>query len=570
MTAKKQFEALKKLSVIPDADRASWLFSAKESIPFLKTNASSDHIAIYASMPCSWMMAALAPNANLTPIDREDLTQARIELDDTWVVQRSLGGGDGHRVYLEPPLAFGSNSLEGGEMLLFRRTFHGMDGREPFELSQKLVHALGVFFVDHRSAYCRLDENGDLEDVINIISEGGSDLHGRFEMVTIRAKELAEYMALSDTTLVRRFDFTRFDHGSFGGWGDPECSTAGTDDLHYNVGIGGGNGSWANGYQLIRTKMTTDDLVAQLERESSGVDKQYETFIAHDWKNKRVVEVLCAPSATANYFTKSDKPFELSPVFFRAEVLARYKADPKKYRLEERSITCRNAWNLKSYDINEEGQVHTYLCDLARLPIAEQRYWKAFNEEPKGPISKRSMQTDFHGEWATGYDPIAELKAKIGKLNEATPAWWSPRTSEVIEAVHCPATDSEKEWADEVLALDQLLVEGLVERQLRVAVETAGGTIPTDSGSLNVLQALLAARGLRADEAREVLEPLRLLHRIRSKVKGHSTSEKAELSQKALAEFGTYRAHFTKLASDCDTAFDRIFAALGLPQTPAS
>jgi len=67
--------------------------------------------------------------------------------------------------------------------------------------------------------------------------------------------------------------------------------------------------------------------------------------------------------------------------------LHRFKADPEKYSLDDRSITCRNAWYLKSYDINEAGQVHAYIGDLARLPIEEQRYWQSFNEWSNGSIS---------------------------------------------------------------------------------------------------------------------------------------------------------------------------------------
>ena len=86
--------------------------------------------------------------------------------------------------------------------------------------------------------------------------------------------------------------------------------------------------------------------------------KQYESFIAYDLKNGVVEEISCAPGATANYFTKSDLPFEITPAFFRPEVLQRYKSDPTKYTLEERSISCRGTWSLQTYDINEAGQVH--------------------------------------------------------------------------------------------------------------------------------------------------------------------------------------------------------------------
>ena len=68
---------------------------------------------------------------------------------------------------------------------------------------------------------------------------------------------------------------------------------------------------------------------------------------------------------TANYFTQSDLPFEMSPAFFHPEVLTRYKSDSDKYTLQDRSISCRGAWHLQTYDINDAGQgayVHRVLA----------------------------------------------------------------------------------------------------------------------------------------------------------------------------------------------------------------
>lgn len=577
MKPTKQFEALRSLSILPDQDRQAWLRSAEEGIDFLRNDVGSDFVVLHASMPFVWIVSAFAPNPNLYPVDHDDLQNARIDLDDTWVIQKSYGSGEGHCVYLDPPLSFDSKSLAGGELPIFRRTFHGMDRREPLEVNQKLIHCLGVFFVDHRSAYCRLDDNGDLEDVICIQSEEGTGGFDRREMVSIREKDLAQYLALSDATLVRKFDFTRVDNATFSHWGEVERATKGDDQLHYSLGLGSGNGSWAHGYQLVPSSTSVEELVAAFEAESGGrATKQYETFIAVDWKNGRVLETSCSPDATANYFTRSDKPFDVSPAFFRSEVLARYKNDPDKYRLDDRSISCRNAWYLKTYDINEDGQVHTYLCYLANLPIAEQRYWKAFNEPPKGSatlrplepprslISQRAFETDFEGNWSSEYDPLAELKRKIESLNKRVPPWWTKRSDQLLETARYPTTESTKEWADELLALDKVVVEGFIETKLKQVIDVAGGTKPIQGGSLNALMAALEARGLRAEEAASVVAPLRTLHHLRSKVTGHSSSDREALAKKALMEHMTYRAHFSALAGACDVSLDRIMAALGV------
>ena len=65
------------------------------------------------------------------------------------------------------------------------------------------------------------------------------------------------------------------------------------------------------------------------------------------------------PSATTNYFeaNKNSLPYEVSPAFFRPEVLLKYKADREKYTINEehRLISCRGGRELRTYDINEAG-----------------------------------------------------------------------------------------------------------------------------------------------------------------------------------------------------------------------
>ncbi|HBA7719378.1 TPA: hypothetical protein J1Z28_004648, partial [Escherichia coli] len=178
-----------------------------------------------------------------------------------------------------------------------------------------------------------------------------------------------------------------------------------------------------------------------------------------------------------------------------------------KYTLEERSIACRNAWYLKSYDINEAGQVHVYIGDLARLPYEEQLYWQAFNEWPKGTISKRAFQTDIVGEWYLSYEPLLALKHKISLMDKNPPIWWKPRGTVLSDAVQYPATDSIKEWGDEILALDQYLVEGFLPKPLSEIAKYEGRTIEPKWGSLRILQEALIAKSATVDEAKMLVQP---------------------------------------------------------------
>ena len=170
MTRRFNMAALKALAQAPADKAADWLIGAEVSVAFLKANARSEEIVIYASGPAVLVHGVLAPVKQVTPADQEDLMLGFVQTDESWVIQKSYGGGEGHKVYLEPPLRHAGKSLSGGEKLIFRRSFDGVQkGESPVELNQKLVHALGLHFVPERNAYSRLDERGDIEDVIRVL-----------------------------------------------------------------------------------------------------------------------------------------------------------------------------------------------------------------------------------------------------------------------------------------------------------------------------------------------------------------------------------------------------------------
>jgi hypothetical protein len=244
-------------------------------------------------------------------------------------------------------------------------------------------------------------------------------------------------------------------------------------------------------------------------------------------------------------------------VFFRPEVLTKYKADSEKYRLEDRSISCRGTWHLKTYDINAAGQVHTYVCYLRDLPYEEQLHWKQYNERPKAPISKRAFAGDFEGRWDQEYDPLTSIREFVGELVKARTSWWTLRAEDLLERVHYPVTASADEWAEELLQLDKLLVEGFEKRVLKRAATVLGRTIEPQYGSLKLVEECLI--GLAEEHAAEVVAPLRELQRLRTKIKGHAGGTEALAIKRAiLASHGTYAKHFRRLTRDCDQAIRTI------------
>jgi hypothetical protein len=561
---KRLMEALARISKLPGTDGAAWLSSAESSVEFLKQSTESDRMVLYASMPCVFIQAVLAPLEHLDPPNEEELSREFMDLDDSWAIEHVSGGGKPERVYLAPPMHGHGQTLQHGEKLVFRRSFAGSP-ECPIELSQKLVHALDLHYIPERSAYCRLDEDGDVVEVIKVTEESGDDWTQDVTAVTILAKDFAEYMRLVGMGMVIFFDFTRVRFGSFQGWSsDHKRFEHKARDLFYHGGVMPGHASHVNGRMIVRPAITLEEIVQARKEARDPANRQYATFKAINLKTGKRIEVSCNPKGLSNYFhPESTLPLEMSPVFFRAEVLHRYKADPQKYELAERSIYCRGTWSLETFDINNVGQVHTYLRYLGYLPYKEQLYWQSFNEWPKGALSKRAIATDFKGEFYTEYDSLNSLKHKIQQLDEGNRAWWQPRGQEPAKTVHYPATASAAEWANEILALDHLLIEGFRVKGLRGMLKALRRTFEPDWKSLKLLEECLIGSGVDEEDARTAVTSLRTLHDLRTILKGHSAAtKKSEAEKQAIAKFGSFRAHFAQSAAECDSALKLIMDTL--------
>lgn len=551
------------MSINPGPSDPGWVTRAEDALRMLEQLTAQDEAVLYLSGPHAVAHGLLAPTRKLTQARIKALQYSSFPEDkDTWGISREISG-EGRSIHLQPPLESWSDEFQ-GEKLFFRREFNGVErDRAAIEISQKLVHSLDLHFVAERNSYCRLDSHGDIEDVIRIIQRSDGKDAVPVDFVTILRDDLDKYMALTKQSMVMRFDFTRLDSKSFSGWQGVKTLLSDSPDLYYHHGLYSA-GSFCNGVMVFRPRITVASLIKQWEMEEDRASRQYAVFKIYDRKNGKKVETSCAPGCLSNYFQDSELPWEVSPAFFRAEVLHLYKADPDKYSLEDRGVYCRGSWYLRSYDQNEEGQVHAYIGDLAKLPYQVQLYWQSFNEWPKGEISKRAHQTDILGSWDLEYEPVGALKHAIRELDDSAPNWWNPRGEELAAAVHIPATDSSKEWADEILALDQFLVEGFLVKPLRAIADGLGQPIESKWASLRVIQEVLRGSGHSEPEAKAVITPLQRLHALRTEVKGHATVQKKRAAEsQARTEHGSLRNHFIAMAGECERALSTIRVALG-------
>jgi hypothetical protein len=429
-------DRVRELSIVPPREGGKfdeWL-RQKDVHSFLAANAAEDDIVIYACLEHVLIKTVVVPCDDKVGFDLDELQKWEL-IDDQWSMN---WGMNDPAVWLEAPCDHEPTpALRRAEPLIFSRSFDGFEGeKQYFQLSQKFEHVFDLHYVRHKKAFCKLDENGDVQSVVQINNIEDSDPKFPGTVIFASRKILDEYLLSSRAVALRAFDFTRLDR-RFHGWGEQRNETkCENGEFGYRLTIEAGVGSYLRGVQVVRPLETTSQFHHRLTHRHEG--KKYQSFITWDWKNKIITDVSCAPGATANYFTKSNLPFETSPVFFRPDVLQRYKSDPKKYTLRERSIDCRGGWSLKTFDINEVGQVHTYIVYLRDLPHSEQLYWKAFNERPKASISKRAQTTDFEGQFHLDYNPLQSIFTLIDRLSASAAPWWSLKAADLPSKVALP------------------------------------------------------------------------------------------------------------------------------------
>lgn len=564
---KKLIQAIEKLDNVPEASEAysEWI-KAEAHLSFLHQNASADELVISASAEYTFIAALIVLNERLTPIDVEDLM--------AWSLtpNRSVGsyvyGGESDKVWIEQDLrGTGTKTLENAFRPVFHRWFEGWSGpgKHYYELHQLYAHVTGIHWRPEEHAYCRFNEHGDLDPVVSVTTR--EDKGSTLNLVSFKWEPLERFLAVSGASLVRMFDFTLLRRSEFSGWpNEAPKNFEEAGSLFYHQKVMPGHAAYTRGVQIIRPrrveKAIFDEIMGRPQHK-----KEYAEFSTYDWRNKRIAKISTDPSATTNYFnTKgNDLPFELSPAFFRPEVLLKYKADRDKYTVGEREISCRSAWHLDGIDINEAGQVHTYICDLRHLPYTEQLHWLSFNEPPRANISQRAVTNDFEGQFTTIVDPVRKVLSVVRRWHDEKVIWWTLRDQKLLERVNTPVTTSRDEWAEAFMNLAKLVVEGFELKTIRRILDDLHVQYEPLDQSISLLQKLLDKKDTSGDVRR--FDGLRTVQLLRSKVKGHAGGKDADqLAHEALIQHETFATHFRHV---CTQVAEELEIVEGLFRQPS-
>ncbi|MDQ3007122.1 MAG: hypothetical protein M3R47_17280 [Chloroflexota bacterium] len=562
---KKLIASIAKLDEMPDNQEAfsNWINAGKH-LAFLRENALSNELAVYVSGEHSFIHSVAVSNDRLAPLDQEDLMKWNFNPYNS--IASYVTGGGSENVWVERGSSgTGSNTLSGSVQLIFGRSFEGWSGpgRNYFELHQEYAHLAGIHWRPENRAYCRFNEHGDLEAAVSVTSR--EDKGSNMALVSFKWDALEEYLAASNASLVRMFDFPLLRRSGFSSWStEPLLEYRESEICFYNQKIIPGYAAYTRGVQIIRPRRPVKTIFTGITDGWFGQGKkEHAEFIAYDWRNSQVAKISTDPSATANYFNAKGNslPYELSPAFFRPEVLLKYKADRDKYTIGEREVSCRATWHLQSIDVNEAGQVHAYICYLRSLPYTEQLHWLSFNEAPKTSISKRAITNDFKGEFVSFREPLGTLLAIIRRWQDTKVSWWTLRDEKLLDRVNTPLSSSRDEWAEAFMDLAKLIVEGFETKSIRAKLDKAKVTYKNEDKTIALLEKLHNLATTQ-DEVQQ-LTGLRTVQHLRSKAKGHAAgSEADQLAHDAIMEHQTFSNHFkhvcTKISMDLES-IERLF-----------
>ncbi|MBV1814640.1 hypothetical protein KTT58_18035 [Pseudomonas viridiflava] len=558
-THKKIAEFIKKLDVMPsDPHQYDEWITAAGHLRFLTDNANSDEVVIFANGEYTYVDTILVPRKWLIRTDRSKISS--LTFDSYSSVASYVWGGGKKDVWVERGVQLEFNGKRVGSQLVFCRSFEGWEGKGQHyvEINQEYAHIAGVHWRPEKNAYCRFDELGDLEATVSITNRNTTE---NLTLVTFKWDELEKYLSAMDSVLVRRFDFTLLRRDKFNGWPNmPPIETDAPNEMSYHQLVCPGHAAYTTGRQIIRPKKTKKSIQNEIRGVGGDFPKRkFAEFVAFDFRNDIVTEISTSPEATTNYFQAEGNslPFELSPAFFRPEVLSKYKTDRDKYSFVDRDLYCRNAWGLRGIDVNEAGQVHAYICDLRNIPYKEQLHWLSYNEKPKSSISQRAIINDFQGQWVDSADPLRNLLNRLRDWNHDNTAWWSLSDEKLLERVVTPISASRDEWADAIMDLAKLVVEGFQIKPIRAKLDKSQIVYMTEERSISLLEKLYN-HSLPLGSAQK-LSGLRSVQLLRSKVKGHVTgSEGEELTERALLDHETFSDHFRYICTEVENDLKNI------------
>jgi len=241
----------------------------------------SGEIPLCCSFKANFIYSVFIPSNKLISGYVEDLLNWQILPGDSWGFGYRLNKRNKPKPFIDKPFSSNhSKILEKAQPVTYLRYFEGKGEKKGYvEVSQFLTHLHDLHFMEERQAYCKLNKDGDIEDVIKIIypQVGGY-------LTTINLDVLDFHLFLNSAVLVRFFDRVVYDKevGFDQSHQEKSYFSDETNEIYARKGIlynqnSIATSSWIRGFQIIRNKQPNKIMLARL----TGRDlepKKYESL----------------------------------------------------------------------------------------------------------------------------------------------------------------------------------------------------------------------------------------------------------------------------------------------------
>lgn len=384
------------------------------------------------------------------------------------------------------------------------------------------------------------NENGDWEKVAEI------------KGVTVRIKLtiLRKYLALRRMNLLLFFDEMRFSQQSFQELGlTPVMNQIVKDDddiYNYSSLVnchadGNKSGGWIMGKCVLRYR-EKDYNRDSFEQD----DKQYAEFI-YDYDDEGdPMSHSCKKESLSNYFVANgDNPLEMTPIFFKKEVLAKYYSNPNKYTVSDGAVGCEGSWSLY-IDNDHRNYVIVPLVYLGNLDYSEQLYWKGYNVSPERDMgfSKTAYTRWIEGKFCDPTFPDLQFKYRFKQFNkkwEKQFGWplFLPLIDEDehrYKTLHCLTTENNhSDFDEQILSMTKLVVDSLNQKCLQSEIDDSNTEVEfflkerkiSSSSELKAgidkFQAFIFSKGMKCPD---IVDFLRKVQSLRSNSIAHRKSNK--------------------------------------------
>jgi len=411
--------------------------------------------------------------------------------------------------------AFGNE--RGIEPLVIHRNFHGLRGSF-FEVAQEFRLYHNLFHDIPHSRYLYFDDDGDESEAVKYDARS----------VQIRTDLLIRFCAVKQMALAIYIDSFRYSPLTLEQLGVPETRHQDLGGTHsYLVSVIPDTTPLREGRSKTLSRLLGKKYVMPepIPPEREEKQESYPEFVIKTDATGKPVKHTCDPEKLANYFGKNPgEPHYLTPVFFRAEVLSKYYADPQKYSVEDGYLRCGRLWSIRM-DNDHTDYVVVYLGDLGRdLSEKERSYWLSFNIPPDGKnISETNFRRAFLAEFADPKRPDLVFKHEYVRFQEEfqkAHGWNFFRPLHADDAhffvgLRLPPKDNQSEFDAQLLALTKVIVDSINEEEIVKGVTT----LAKDDKGITKLEKLFSARGF--SDYGQRIRFLKVLQALRSKSAAH-------------------------------------------------